>query len=72
MRAAAQLHREGAPSAGSTHAEHTHFIAVLLAEQRHRACFDRLVRAHQPGGNFLVAAQLRVHLRLDCSNVLAR
>ena len=39
MRAAAQFTR-------GADIEHTHFVAVFLAEQRHRPCFDGIVKFH--------------------------
>ena len=47
-----------------------HFIAVLFAEQRHRARFDRVFRAHQAGGDDFVGADLGVHFGLDRGDVL--
>src|SRR3546814_13093645 len=44
MRATAQLRRIIVVSLA--HRQHPHFVAVLFAEQRHRAGLDRLVVAH--------------------------
>ena len=52
--------------------QHTHLVAIFLAEQRHGARRDRLVRGHQPGRDRLVAADLRVHVGFDLLDLLAR
>src|SRR3546814_6935745 len=54
------------------HAEHAHFVAVLLTEQRQRARRDGIVGRHQPRRHGFVAANLRVHIRLDLRDLLAR
>ena len=68
MRPAAQFHRvisaRAVPVARSD-GKHAHFLAVFLAEERHRARIDSLVRAHQPGHDLVVRADFGVHLRLD-------
>ena len=70
MGAAAQFDRIALAGAGIAHREHAHFIAVFLAEQRHRPRFNRIVRAHQPGDDFLIAAHFGVHFGLDCSDIV--
>src|SRR3546814_16835964 len=53
-----------------THAEHAHFIAIFLTEQRQRARRDGVVGRHQTRRYRLVAADLRVHIRLDLRDLL--
>ena len=57
---------------GIAEAQHAHFIAVLLAEQRHRARLDRLVRRHHADFRRSVLADDGVHFGLDRFDVLAR
>ena len=66
MRAAAQLGGEIA------HADDAHFVAVFLAEQRHRTGLDRLVVLHQPRLDRDVAADLLVDQPLDLADLLRR
>ena len=70
MGAAAQFDRVGLVR-HAAHAQHAHFIAILFTEQRHRARFDCIVRAHQPGHDRIVGADFRVHFGLDRGNVLS-
>jgi hypothetical protein len=57
MRAAAKLHRIGLARHAAGHRAHgddPHLLAVLLAEQRHRAGLHRLLAVHQVGDHRLV------------------
>ena len=63
MSAAAQLGREIA------HAEHAHLVAVLLAEERHRAGLDRLVVLHDARAHVVVPADLAVDERLHLADL---
>src|SRR3546814_16261416 len=47
-------------AAGAPHRDDAHFIAVFLAEQRHRAFGDRLVGGHQPRLDSVVLADICV------------
>jgi len=60
MRARAQLAR---PVPADR--DHPHLVAVLLAEQRHRAEFARLRQRHHRVGDVEVLADLLVHAALD-------
>ena len=64
MRAAAQLDRIFL-AVGAAHRQHAHFVAVLLAEQRHGAGGDRLLGRHQPRVDRAVLPDALVDLVLD-------
>ena len=66
MRAAAQFGGEIA------HLQHAHAVAVLLAEQRHRAEIERFLVTHVSNFGFVVAAHLRVDHVFDAAQFLAR
>ena len=71
MGAAAQFDRVAAPAcASATHRKHANFVAIFLAEQRHCARLDRVVRAHQAGADGFVGADFGVHLGLDRGDIL--
>ena len=59
VRAAAQFGR------GLAHAQHAHAIAVLLAEQRHRAEIQRFLHVHVVHFGRMVVADFGVHPALD-------
>ena len=65
MRTAAQL-------AAAADVEHAHFVAILLAEQHHRAGFLRLVYGHHASLRGSVREDLGVHDRLDLRDLLGR
>ncbi len=69
MGAAAQFDAVGAVVL-DPHRQDADLVAIFLAEQRHRALGDRLVRAHQAGRDRLVVADVRIHLGLDRGDVV--
>ena len=46
------------------HADHAHFLAIFLAEQRHGAGFHRRFRCHQPRDHLGIFANAGIHLGL--------
>ena len=54
----------------STHRQHAHLLAVLLAEQRHGAGRDRLLGRHQPRLDRAVEPDALVDLVLDLAQLL--
>src|SRR5439155_14683394 len=65
VRATAQFHTE----AGDTH--NTNLVAVLFAEQRHRARLDRLLGGPHLGRHRRIAADLLVDDALDAIDLVA-
>ena len=49
----------------TAHGKDADLVAVFLAEQRHGARRDGVVRRHEAGGHVRIMADLRVHVRLD-------
>ena len=66
MRPAAQLERH------ATHVDHAHPIAVLLAEQRHRAGGDGLLVGHLPRLDREILPDVCVDLGLDGAELIVR
>ena len=76
MRATAKLDRVGLAGLDATHTlPHRHdadFVAILLAEQRHRTFRDRIVDAHQAGRDRRILQDDLVRHLLDDLQLLSR
>ena len=69
--AAAKLGREEILVAIVAHGNDTHFVAVLLAEQRHGPRLDGRFRLHQTGRDASVGGDLRIHVGFDGEQFIA-